>query len=352
MTAHIELRGVSKRYGDATAVHRLSLAVRKGELVSLLGPSGCGKTTTLNLVAGFLDPDEGEIVIGGVPVQGLPPYRRNLGMVFQNFALFPHLTVFDNVAFGLRMRRVPRGEIARRVREALELVELAGFEQRYRSELSGGQCQRVALARALVVRPTALLLDEPFSSLDAGLREQLRVEVREIQRRVGITTLFVTHDQSEALAMSDHIVVMNQGHIEQVGTPAQVYHESVNEFVARFVGQTNLLKGRVVERADGVLTVMVGSQRLRARGGGRVDGGDVLVAVRPEAILIDPPADAENQFVARLVQHTFLGATTHCVLDLDGITLRLQFQNHGVCAADGTMLRIGWSAASAHVIGP
>jgi ABC-type Fe3+/spermidine/putrescine transport system ATPase subunit len=352
MTSHIELRGVSKRFGGATAVHRLSLAVRKGELVSLLGPSGCGKTTTLNLVAGFLEPDEGEIVIDGMPVQGLPPYRRNLGMVFQNFALFPHLTVFDNVAFGLRMRRVPSGEIAQRVREALDLVELTGFEQRYRSELSGGQCQRVALARALVVRPTALLLDEPFSSLDAGLREQLRVEVREIQRRVNITTLFVTHDQSEALAMSDHIVVMNHGHIEQVGTPAQVYHESANEFVARFVGQTNLFRGRVVEAVDGDITLMAGPLRLRARGGGRGEGGDVMVGVRPEAILIDPPADTENQFVARLVHQTFLGATTHCMVEVDGIRLRLQFQNHAACAADGSTLRIGWSAASTHVIGP
>lgn len=352
MTAHIELRNVSKRYGDATAVHGLSLAVRKGELVSLLGPSGCGKTTTLNLIAGFLDPDEGEIVIDGIPVQGLPPYRRNLGMVFQNFALFPHLTVFDNVAFGLRMRRVPRGESAQRVREALALVELTGFEQRYRSELSGGQCQRVALARALVVRPTALLLDEPFSSLDAGLREQLRGEVREIQRRVGITTLFVTHDQSEALAMSDHIVVMNHGRIEQVGTPTQVYHESANEFVARFVGLTNLLKGRVVEAADGTVTLAVGPLRLLARGEVDRGRGEVLVGVRPEAIVIDPPTGAENQFVARLVHHTFLGATTHCVLDVEGVSLKVQFQNRAAFAADGSTLRIGWSAASTHVIRP
>lgn len=351
MTAHIELRDVAKRFGATAAVHSLSLSVRKGELVSLLGPSGCGKTTTLNLIAGFLDPDEGDIVIDGRPVTDIPPYRRNLGMVFQNFALFPHMTVFDNVAFGLNMRKLGRREIETRVGEALELVELGGYRGRYRSELSGGQCQRVALARALVVQPTALLLDEPFSSLDANLREQLRLEVRAIQQRVGITTIFVTHDQAEALAMSDQIVVMNKGRIEQVGTPGEVYHASSNEFVARFVGQTNLLKGTLVGCSDGRCTVQIGPLRVRAQMRGSRASGEATIGLRPEAIRLDPEDECENRFEATLVQQTFLGATTHCVLDLEGVPLRLQLQNMQIATAPGGRILVGWKADSAHVIG-
>jgi putative spermidine/putrescine transport system ATP-binding protein len=351
MTEHIELQDVSKRFGGVEAVRRLSLSVQKGELVSLLGPSGCGKTTTLNLIAGFLDPDEGKIVIDGVAVHGLPPYRRNLGMVFQNFALFPHMTVFENVAFGLRMRRIGREDIDRRVREALALVELSAYEARFRSELSGGQSQRVALARALVVRPTALLLDEPFSSLDANLREQLRAEVRQIQQRIGITTIFVTHDQSEALAMSDRIVVMNKGHIEQIGSPTEIYSASVNEFVARFVGQTNLLKGKVVARDEGMCKLAVGPLLIIAEANYHGVGSEVTLGVRPEAICIDPKVEYENHFDAKLVQQTFLGPITHCTLDVQGISLRLQVQNARLGSAIGSSIRIGWAAADSHVIG-
>jgi len=351
MAAHIELRNVAKRFGGMAAVHSLSLSVRKGELVSLLGPSGCGKTTTLNLIAGFLEPDDGDIFIDGKPVTDVPPYRRNLGMVFQNFALFPHMTVFDNVAFGLKMRKLGRRETETRVRDALELVELGGYRERYRSELSGGQCQRVALARALVVEPTALLLDEPFSSLDANLREQLRLEVRAIQQRVGITTIFVTHDQAEALAMSDHIVVMNQGRIEQIGTPDAVYHASANEFVARFVGQTNLLKGTLVEHIDGRCTVQVGALRIQALMQGNRASGDATIGLRPEAIRLEPDGDCENRFEATLVQQTFLGATTHCILDIEGVPLRLQLQNAQIPMPPGSKIRVGWKVSSAHVIG-
>jgi putative spermidine/putrescine transport system ATP-binding protein len=351
MSAHIELRDVSKRFGGTAAVERVSLRVQQGELVSLLGPSGCGKTTTLNLIAGFLDPDEGQIVINGKSVGGVPPYRRNLGMVYQNFALFPHMTVFDNVAFGLKMRRVPNDEIRTRVEEALALVELGGHAQRYRSELSGGQSQRVALARALVVRPTALLLDEPFSSLDANLREQLRVEVRAIQQRVGITTIFVTHDQSEALAMSDQVVVMNKGRIEQSGSPTEVYNGSANTFVARFVGQTNLLEGAIIESAGGHCTVGVGPLRIRTRAAAGAIGKAVTVGIRPEAIVVDPGIAMDNVLDATLVHETFLGAITHCLVDVRGIPLRVQLQNARVGRAAGSSLRVGWNAASAHVIG-
>ena len=233
-------------YGATPVLHDVDLDVHKGELVSLLGPSGCGKTTTLNIIAGFLEPSRGTVSLGGRVVNQVPPYRRNTGMVFQSYALFPHMNVFDNVAFGLRIRRLPAAETARRVREALALVRLEGLGDRAIRQLSGGQQQRVAIARALAIDPLVLLMDEPLSNLDAQLRRQMRVELRRLQRQVGITTIFVTHDQEEALTLSDRLVVMNHGRIEQVGTPVELYRKPRTAFVAQFLGHPNFLSGEVV----------------------------------------------------------------------------------------------------------
>ena len=253
----VDLRGVVKRYGAFTAVEPMDLAVEPGAFVTLLGPSGCGKTTTLRMIAGLAQPTEGDILIKGTRVNDVPIHKRNLGIVFQNYALFPHKTVFDNVAFGLKYRKVPKADIAGRVKRALELVQLPQMAERFPNQLSGGQQQRIALARAVVVEPDVLLLDEPLSALDANLREEMRVELKKIQHQLGITTVFVTHDQSEALAMSDKIVVMNQGRIEQAAGPEEVYTRPRSEFVARFLGNSNMLDARVLGRAGNRLRLAV-----------------------------------------------------------------------------------------------
>lgn len=240
----VTLNNIVKRFGTFTAVHRSSLEIPEGAFVTLLGPSGCGKTTNLRMIAGLLDPTEGEILIGGKRVNDVPIHKRNLGLVFQNYALFPHKTVAENVAFGLKYRNVPSSDIPRRVQEALDLVQLPNVGDRYPKALSGGQQQRIALARAIVIEPDVLLLDEPLSALDANLREDMRVELKRIQERIGVTTVFVTHDQSEALAMSDQIVVMSEGRVEQVGAPEEVYNTPASEFVAQFLGASNILAAR------------------------------------------------------------------------------------------------------------
>jgi putative spermidine/putrescine transport system ATP-binding protein/spermidine/putrescine transport system ATP-binding protein len=251
----VTLTDIVKRFGGFTAVHRMSLEIADGGFVTLLGPSGCGKTTTLRMVAGLLDPTEGEIAIKGKRVNDVPIHKRNLGIVFQNYALFPHKTVAANVGFGLRYRDLPKADAEKRVAEALELVQLPHVGDRYPKELSGGQQQRIALARALVIEPDVLLLDEPLSALDANLREDMRVELKRIQDRVNVTTIFVTHDQSEALAMSDQIVVMSAGRVEQVGPPAEVYDTPASEFVARFLGASNILPATVEGRSKGELAL-------------------------------------------------------------------------------------------------
>jgi len=241
--AYLSLRGLQKRYVDFTAVHDLNLDVPQGELIALLGPSGCGKTTTLRMIAGLATATSGRVVVAGRDMTAEPPFRRDMGVVFQSYALFPHMTVARNVAFGLEMRRVPKVEVARRVKEALAMVRLGGLEERRPKELSGGQQQRVALARALVIQPSILLFDEPLSNLDAKLRDEMRAEIRDIQQRLGITAIFVTHDQAEALAMCDKVAVMNAGRLEQLGTPLELYEHPVNPFVASFVGRINRVPG-------------------------------------------------------------------------------------------------------------
>ena len=254
MTA-VNLTGIAKRFGPFTAVHPMSLEIPEGAFFALLGPSGCGKTTTLRMVAGLLDPSEGEIAIKGRRVNEVPIHKRNLGLVFQNYALFPHRTVAENVAFGLKYRNVSRADAERRVREALDLVQLPHLGDRYPGQLSGGQQQRIALARAVVIEPDVLLLDEPLSALDANLREDMRVELKRIQHRIGVTTIFVTHDQSEALAMSDRIVVMSEGRVEQVGPPEEVYNTPASAFVATFLGASNMLPARFTGRSNGSVTL-------------------------------------------------------------------------------------------------
>ena len=249
----VELHGVAKRYGPVTAVQPMDLSIAEGSFVTLLGPSGCGKTTTLRMIAGLEAPSDGEIVIKGRRVNELPIHQRNLGLVFQNYALFPHKSVFDNVAFGLKYRKVSKTEIRQRVGEALELVRLPQMADRMPTQLSGGQQQRIALARAIVIRPDVLLLDEPLSALDANLREDMRVELKRIQHQLGVTTIFVTHDQSEALAMSDRVVVMSAGRMEQVDTPQTVYNRPATAFVAGFLGNSNMFDGRIAAQGqDGV----------------------------------------------------------------------------------------------------
>ena len=285
----VRLDGVTKRFANFTALQEARLDIRPGEIMTLLGPSGCGKTTLLNLVAGFLAADAGEVSIGGDVVTNVPTYRRHIGMVFQNYALFPHMTVVANVAYGLRMRRVERREMAARVDEALELVKLRGFEDRKPRQLSGGQQQRVALARALVIRPKVLLLDEPFSALDKNLRSSMQVEIKEIQRKLGVTTIFVTHDQSEALSLSDRIAVMSEGRIRQIGTPDEIYRKPMDRFVASFVGDVNVLCARLERLDPRAATVSLGAARLSVAPeplAGLNPGSPVDLFVRPEDLQV------------------------------------------------------------------
>ncbi|OKL43035.1 ABC transporter ATP-binding protein [Pseudovibrio exalbescens] len=288
----VTLENVSKRFGGFTAVHPTSLHIPEGSFLTLLGPSGCGKTTTLRMIAGLLDPSDGEIFIKGKSVNNLPIYKRNLGIVFQNYALFPHKTIFENIAFGLKYRGVSKQETARRVRDVLDLVQLPHVADRYPKALSGGQQQRIALARAIVIEPDVLLLDEPLSALDANLREDMRVELKRIQHQIGITTVFVTHDQSEALAMSDEIVVMSAGRIEQQGQPEAVYNTPATEFVARFLGASNVLPAttQVMAAEDiQVETNHFGRLVLPRKRAPQIEGeGRSQLIVRAEKVHVEP----------------------------------------------------------------
>ena len=311
----VQLDGVLKRFGDAIALHKISLTIEEGEFITLLGPSGCGKTTLLNLMAGFAEADGGEIFIDGDLVTEIPPYQREIGIVFQNYALFPHMTVEKNVGYGLRMRGVPKAEIAERVEQALALVKLAGYGQRKPRELSGGQQQRVALARALVIRPKVLLLDEPFSALDKNLRLSMQVELKAIQRKLGVTTVFVTHDQGEALSMSDRVVVMSAGHVRQIGTPDDIYRRPQDPFVAGFVGDVNILPGLYAGR-DSTAVIELGGNKLRlpaerinAHVGERLD-----VYMRPENLQL-APLSPHSLFIATVITHVFKGDHVDVHLD-------------------------------------
>ena len=323
----IELSGLTKRFGEI-AVDNIDLTVASGEFFSLLGPSGCGKTTTLRLIAGFEQPTSGRILLDGVDVSDVPPHRRNVNTVFQSYALFPFLDVFDNVAFGLRHRGVGKADLKRRVDEALDLVKMTSFAKRRPGQLSGGQQQRVALARALVLNPAVLLLDEPLGALDAKLRRSLKVELKALQERVGITFLYVTHDQEEALTMSDRLAVMNAGRIVQIGTPRQVYEEPADTYVADFLGAANLMEIEVVSRpgalrlGDSALT----SQRCEA-----AVRGTAHAVIRPERVRIEEHGSAgENRVPAMVERVVFLGSATQVMLRLaPGVPLQALMQNDG-----------------------
>ncbi len=304
----VDLEGLSRVYGGAAAVTGLTLSVADGEFLALLGPSGCGKTTTLRMVAGFVEPSAGRIRIGGQDVTHVPPHRRNTGMVFQSYALFPHLTVAENVGFGLEMRGRNRAEIEGKVRQALDRVRLGALGGRHPRQLSGGQQQRVALARALIIEPEVLLLDEPLSNLDAKLRGEMRAEIRALQRSLGLTTILVTHDQEEAFAVADRLAVMNAGRVEQAGTPAEVFETPRNRFVADFVGVANLLPGRLA--APGVF-VLAGGEPVRLAQLAVVAAASLL-AIRPERITVLAAADGTwaNQLPGRVREATYLGGVT------------------------------------------
>lgn len=312
--AGVEIAGLGKTYGAFRAVSDLSLSVEEGEFLIFLGPSGCGKTTTLRMLAGFIEPDSGSVRIGSRDVTYEPPHRRNIGLVFQNYALFPHLTIFENVAFGLRRRKVAETEIKTRVDEALELVKLSHLAPRLPKQLSGGQQQRVAIARAIAIRPDILLLDEPLSNLDARLRLQVRDELRSLQKSLGITTIMVTHDQEEAMSVGDRLVLMQSGMIEQIGTATQLYNDPANRFVADFIGRTNFLAGAVA-----------GQGTFRSAGGvsfatthHRADAKEALI--RPEAVRLmrGTVGDGPNQLQARIDHHVFLGGLVELALMLPG----------------------------------
>ena len=312
----LELSDLRKTFGGLAAVHDLSLVVEKGECVALLGPSGCGKTTTLRMIAGFIDPSAGRIVINGRDITNIAARKRNIGVVFQGYALFPHMTVAQNVAFGLEMRGIPPADIAKRVSDALDMVQLGSFKERLPRQLSGGQQQRVALARAIIINPDALLLDEPLSALDAKLREEVRMQIRQLQRQLSLTTIFVTHDQDEALSMADRIAVMNMGKIEQIGTAKEVYENPATRFVGNFIGRSNLLTGR---GEDGVFTTDFGA-RLRFERGTR--NGAKSLAVRPQDISIcgKAPGEGRNCVEGRIKGLTYLGAEMVVEVVVSGVS--------------------------------
>jgi spermidine/putrescine transport system ATP-binding protein len=347
----VELRKVFKVYNGEPAVRGIDLVIRRGEFFSILGPSGCGKTTTLRMVAGFETPTAGDILIRGQSMVQVPPYKRPANTVFQNYALFGHMTVWENIAFGLRIQKRPRAEISDRVREALKLVKMESFANRFPAQLSGGQQQRVALARALVNRPTVVLLDEPLGALDLKLRKEMQVELSTLHRELGVTFVMVTHDQEEALSLSDRIAVMYEGKVEQVGTPAQIYERPKTPFVADFIGDTNLLRGKIEGahpsmlwiRTESGLKIMV--QPTEAGNG--ITSGRVVVSVRPEKIQVNlSPEDSRNCFAGRLQDVMYLGTHVHYLVQLesgDRITVR-QPNALNVPSSD-TPIYLSWGAS-------
>jgi putative spermidine/putrescine transport system ATP-binding protein len=322
--SYLELSHVQKTFPGVIAVEDFNLSIAQGEFISFLGPSGCGKTTTLRMVAGFELPSSGQITLDGNDLTYLPPNKRNVGMVFQSYALFPNMTAADNIGYGLKVAGKARAEIAQRVSEMLALIHMEELGGRYAPRLSGGQQQRVALARALAIRPHVLLLDEPLSALDAKIRVELRNEIRQIQRQLGITTIYVTHDQEEALSLSDRIVVMSQGRVEQIGTPSQIYNFPQTEFVAQFVGQINLLPVEIINPTEGV--VRLGAQVIRAGQFDRINGHPMRLAVRPEEV--NPGFhEGANNLTGKVESITYLGAVVRVRVDVDGHSVSMDLFN-------------------------
>ncbi len=354
--AAVELRRLTKRYGTETVVDGFDAAIAPGEFFSLLGPSGSGKTTTLMMVAGFAGIDAGSLLVDGQDLSGVPPERRGFGMVFQNYAIFPHLDVFENVAFPLRARRLPRALIQQRVAWALDLVQLGGFAQRYARQLSGGQQQRVAIARAIVFHPHLVLMDEPLGALDKNLRFDMQTEIKDIQQRLRMTVLYVTHDQEEAMNLSDRVAIMRGGRIEQVGAPRDVYEHPANVFVARFLGEANLLPGTV----EGSAVRLPSGDALRAgRPTACADGQPGALFVRPEKLRLAPPGDTAppgcNALPGTVRRVSFLGNTMRYGVEAaPGLTLTADAPNHGSAfhPANGDRVDVTWAAEDSSILAP
>ena len=344
--AGVRISGVTRKFGDFTALHALDLEIREGEFLTLLGPSGCGKTTTLRLVAGFIQPTSGTIYLGDEDVTAVAPQHRRIGMVFQDYALFPHMTVRENIAFGLVERRYEKHRIPERVDELLELIRLPDMGDRYPAEVSGGQRQRIAVARAVAYPPRVLLMDEPLGALDLKLREAMQIEIRRIQQELGITTIYVTHDQTEAMNMSDRIVVMNDGVIEQLGTAEEIYRRPSSRFVADFVGQINLLAGKVVgDEGDGVVVDAAGAVIRAPKQEGVRRDAEVSIGIRPELFkAVDGAAAAGmNTLDGRIAGRIFAGNLLHVYVDLDdGTRVVLEARPQDPLGEDGSVIRLGW----------
>jgi spermidine/putrescine transport system ATP-binding protein len=354
-TVAVELSGVTKRFGEFVAVDDLSLDIYEGEFFSLLGPSGCGKTTTLRMIAGFEEPTEGGISVDGDPVRGVPPYRRPVNTVFQSYAIFPHLNVFDNVAFGLRRSGVKGEELQKRVTDACEMVQLSGFEKRKPGMLSGGQQQRVALARALVNRPKVLLLDEPLGALDLKLRKEMQLYLKNLQHEVGITFIYVTHDQEEALTMSDRIAVMNEGKVQQVADPPTLYEIPKNRFVADFIGQTNVFSGTVESVSGERITLLTPSGEKVEATAREVDlevGAEAHAAVRPEKVRFGSQGD--NVSTASIRQIVYLGVSTQYIAELPGGEKLVLYQQNSREEDNpdvGQEVPVAWDARNCLILG-
>ena len=350
----VDLKGVTLTYGPFVAVKNVDLKIDKGSFVTLLGPSGCGKTTILRSIAGLVTPTAGEIVVAGRLINDIPIYKRNIGLVFQNYALFPHKNVEDNIAFGLKYRDVPKADILAKVKRALDMVRLPGVEKKLPSQLSGGQQQRIALARAIVIEPDVLLLDEPLSALDANLREEMRTELKIIQREVGITTIFVTHDQEEALAMSDRIVVMNHGLIEQNGTPEDVYRLPASKFVASFLGQSNLIAGTIASTAKGKarITLDNGSSIEADAPQSAKKGGKVTVIVRAQRIEVGKQAGAGlNKLKGKIAATSYLGGTAIYAIEAQGLKLQANAIIDSHVFREGDSVDIGFAPSDCVLLG-
>jgi spermidine/putrescine transport system ATP-binding protein len=350
----LELRRLTKRFGDFAAVDDLSLDIAGGEFLTLLGASGSGKTTTLRMIAGFEPPTSGEILMAGVPIAALPPFKRDINTVFQHYALFPHMSVRDNIAYGLRMRRVPAAEREERVRRALAMVQLEQLGARAPRQLSGGQQQRVALARALVNRPRVLLLDEPLGALDLKLRKEMQLELKHLQTHLGITFVYVTHDQEEALTMSDRIVLMRQGRIAQVGTPRDLYDRPASRYVADFIGETNLLPGTVVENAPGMVTLRVGDATLRGVSDAPLaTGSEAWLTVRPEAIALSNRAApaGHNAIPGTVADAVYAGSALRVHVKLAGDRRVVANVPSGTSTTRGAPVTLAWPIEQGRCVG-
>ena len=352
--SRVKLSSIVKRFGDFTALHELDLEIQEGEFLSLLGPSGCGKTTTLRLIAGFIQPTQGSILLGDEDVTRVAPQHREIGMVFQDYALFPHMTIAQNIGFGLQERRYPKAQIDERVKELLDLIHLSNVGDRYPAEVSGGQQQRIAVARAVAYPPRVLLMDEPLGALDLKLRETMQLELRRIQQELKITTVYVTHDQTEAMNMSDRIVVMNTGRIEQIGGAEDIYNEPRTRFVADFVGQINLLDGEILGSEGEFLMAQILGTKIRVPRVNGTEQGEVSIAVRPEHLhLLDNDATDGDLNVIRgtLSGRTFAGNLTRLFVDVgDEKQIVIEARSQDAPRQMGTSINVGWQPADSRVL--